>query len=104
MIGPRALGLALAVLLGGCDTCRSKQVFVLESPDSELQALIDDCVANDACLPLCNRVLEISGQFSGMAEIETCFYAPPYIYPLEADAGPHAFGSVTVWYRPPSCH
>ena len=67
MIGPLALGLALAVVLAGCDRCMTDQVFVLESPDSELQALIDDCVANDACLPLCNRVLEISGQFSGMA-------------------------------------
>jgi hypothetical protein len=76
-------------------------VFVLESPDSELQALVDDCVANDACLPLCNRVLEISGQSSGMASIENCFYARPYTSP--PDAGPGAFGRVSVLYRPPSC-
>ena len=101
MIGPLALGLFLAVVLGGCDRCTARQVFVLESPDSDLQALIDDCVANDVCLPLCNRVLEISGQFSGMAEIDFCDYAPPYMYP--PDAGPQAFGSVRVSYRPPSC-
>ena len=96
-----ALGLAVAVVLGGCDDCRVQQVFVLESPDSELQALVDDCVANDACLPLCNRVLEISGQSSGMASIENCFYARPYTSP--PDAGPGAFGRVSVLYRPPSC-
>ena len=97
-----ALGLALAVALGGCDHCRTHQVFVLESPDSELQALVDDCVANrDACLPLCNRVLEISGLSPWMPSIETCFYGPPYT--PRPDAGARAFGSVTVVYREPSC-
>jgi len=61
----------------------------------------DDCVANGACLPLCHRVLEIGGQFSGMASIETCFYGPPYT--PRPDAGARAFGSVTVVYREPSC-
>jgi hypothetical protein len=101
LIGRLALGLVLALALGGCDRCRTEQVFVLESPDSELQALVDDCVANGVCLPLCNRVLEISGQFSGMASIETCFYDPPDT--VLTDAGTHAFGNVRVAYRPPSC-
>ena len=102
LIGRLALGLALVVALAACDHCRTEQVFVLQSPDSELQALVDDCVANrDACLPLCNRVLEISGQFSGTASIETCFYGAPS--PYAPDAGAGAFGRVTVVYRPPSC-
>lgn len=102
LIRTLALGLVLAAVLGGCDRCRTRQVFVLESPDSELQALLDDCVANEnACLPLCNRVLEISGQFSGMASIESCIYYPPYTPAPEA--GARAFSSVSVVYHPPSC-
>ena len=96
--------LALALALGGCgDRCaRIHQVFVLESPDTALQALVDDCVANGACLPLCNRVLEISGQFDGIASIETCRYDPPLAVP-GVDAGANAFGRVDVTYRPSSC-
>jgi len=95
--------LALAVALAGCgDRCaRIHQVFVLESPDTALQALVDDCVANGACLPLCIRVLEISGQFPGMPSIEICLYDPPLVPPSDAGAG--AFGRVDVIYRPASC-
>ena len=105
VIGARALGLALAVALGGCgDGCpKIHQLFVLESPDSDLQALVDACVADRAaCLPLCSRVLEIGGQFNGIASIETCRYDPPLATPT-VDAGANAFGKVDVTYRPSSC-
>ncbi len=98
-----ALVFACAVALGGCgdDSCRPiVQVFVLQSPDSDLQALVDDCVANSVCLPLCNRVVEIGGEFPGMASILRCYFDPPL---ANVSAGPYAFGSVSVTYWHSSC-
>jgi len=98
-----ALGLACAVALGGCgdDSCRKiAEVFVLQSPDSDLQALVDDCVANSVCLPLCKRVVEIGGEVPGMASILRCYFDPPL---PNVSAGPYAFGSVWVTYWPSSC-
>jgi hypothetical protein len=102
-----ALGLTLAGAAAGCGTDCAKihQRFVLESPDSDLQALVDDCVANHACLPLCQRVVEISGQFPGTAPIESCVFDPRSATPAGADAGAGgaSAGTVDVIYLPASC-
>jgi hypothetical protein len=103
VIAKLTLGLALAVAFWGCgDGCsKIRQLFVLESPDSDLQALIDDCVTNRACLPLCQRVLEISGEFPGTSSIEICVFDPPSA--TLPDAGAASAGTVDVTYRPSSC-
>jgi hypothetical protein len=102
-----ALGLALipAGTVGGCgtDCAKVRQLFVLESPDSDLQTLVDDCVTNHVCLPLCQRVVDISGQFPGTASIESCVFDPPSATPAGADAGAASAGTVDVIYRPASC-
>ena len=105
LIGKLALGLTLAVIVAGCGESCAKihQLFVLESPDSDLQALVDDCVANHACLPLCQRVVDISGQFPGTASIESCLFDPPAATSPGADAGGATAGTVDVIYRPSSC-
>jgi hypothetical protein len=101
-----ALGLTLAATVAGCgvDCAKIRQLFVLESPDSDLQALVDDCLANHVCLPLCQRVVEISGQFPGTASIESCVFDPPSATPVaDAGAGGASAGTVDVIYRPASC-
>jgi hypothetical protein len=101
------LGLTLAGAIAGCgtDCAKIRQRFVLESPDSDLQTLVDNCVASHDCLPLCQRVVDISGQFPGTPSIESCVFYPPSATPPGADAGAGgaSAGTVDVIYRPASC-
>ena len=110
----RVLVLVLVLVGAGCgDRCgKIDQVFVLDSPDSDLQALIDVCAKGpscdptcelpDACLPLCQRVLDIASQFPGTASIERCFLRSPGSFSAP-DAGLGAAGAVDVTYRLSSC-
>jgi len=113
MIGALALVVAAVVAAGCGDHCGMiHQHFILESPDSDLQALVDDCVAGPACtpdclrpaacLPLCQRVLEIADQFPGNESIEHCFYQRS-TSGGGADAGSAPAGEVDVTYRLSSC-
>jgi len=104
-----AVGLAFA--LAGCACPRIRQIFVIDAqPDADLQTLIDTCIARSpngpisaslACVPLCQRVLEISNQFSGGESIEECGYRPPAAGAF--DAGSPGGGQVEVTYRRNSC-
>jgi len=108
-----ALVVAVAVAAGCGDRCgKIDQEFVLDSPDSDLQALVDACVKGpscdptcelpQACLPLCQRVLDITNQFPGTASIERCFFRRPESV-VAPDAGLAPAGAVEVTYRPSSC-
>jgi hypothetical protein len=109
-----ALVLVLVLVAAGCgDSCgKINQVFILDSPDSDLQALVDACAKGpscaptcelpDACLPLCQRVLDITNQFPGTASIERCFLRSPGSFSAP-DAGLATAGAVDVTYRPSSC-
>jgi len=108
---------ALAACSADCPTISER--FELDNPDSDLQALVDDCVAHKAapgeicepaadhasivcgCLPLCQRVLEIANQFPGTPKIETCSYAQAAA--SSPDGGARPPGTVYVTYRMASC-
>jgi hypothetical protein len=119
-----AVVVAMAVAVAGCEGRCGKidQSVVIASPDSELQALIDPCVARTpapgetcppsgstaypaiqcGCLPLCRRVLEIIDQFPGPESIEDCHYSQAQ--PSAADAGAGLpVSTVRITYRPSSC-
>jgi len=120
----RAAAIAIALGLAGCsgECPKIAERFELDNPDSDLQALIDDCEAHKAptpdvtcqsknypydsviecgCLPLCQRVLEIANQFPGTPKIEACsFYQSPASPP---DGGARPPGTVYVTYRMASC-
>jgi hypothetical protein len=117
-----ALSLIVALAACNADCPTISERFELDNPDSDLQALVDDCVAHKAtppgeicvitnspqgsaiqcgCLPLCQRVLEIANQFPGTPTIETCSYSQPAA--SSPDGGARPPGTVYVTYRMVSC-
>jgi hypothetical protein len=109
-------GVALAFALAGCHPCgRISQLVSLDTPDAELQTLVDSCVAGMpaageqcadpakqpyppigcGCRPLCERVLAIIDQFAGSETLIECHLL------TSTDGGTAV--SVNVTYHPSTC-
>jgi len=109
-----------AVALAACDECsKVHQSVFIDAPDPSLQALVDSCRAGGlphavpcssvmlsskpttkscACLPLCQRVLELVDQFSGSETLMDCQFGQ-----LPGDGGAGATVQVDITYRPSTC-
>jgi hypothetical protein len=109
----------VAVALAGCDECgKVHQSVFIDAPDPAVQALVDSCRAGRllnavpcspttpsfmpakpcACLPLCQRVLELIDQFPGSETLTDC-----ELMQLQVDGGAAPSVRVDVTYRPSTC-
>lgn len=85
MTSKLALLIFLLVGMAACTHCQTERVFVVDAPDPDLDALLQTCLAADACvtaegysctppecLPACRRVAELANDTGAENSMKFC--------------------------------